>query len=134
MAQANDVCYLDILPLEIMEKIFMYALAPDCNIQNHVCWTYKNALSVIPRFKAFKEKARKKLPMVHISNAFGLPKGRKIVVNMHRVIENYGTYSGVVMELKRLIGHPSWNSVWLVLIPEAYSWFILEDMYWEGKI
>ena len=137
MAQAvesNDLCYLDMLPLEILEIIFMYALSPDFVMENHVCWTFKNALSVIPRFKVFEDKARKKLPMVYISNVFGLPKGQKsgqIVVNMRRVIANYGSNSGLVIELIRLICHPRWNSVCLVLIPDAYSWFILKDLYWK---
>ena len=135
MAQAvesNDKCYFDMLPLEILEIIFMYALSPDLVIANHVCWTFKNALSVIPRFKVFEDKARK--PMVYISNVFGLPKGQKsgqIVVNMRRVIANYGSNSGLVIELKRLIWHPCWDSICLVLIPDAYSWFILKDLYWK---
>ena len=45
--------YLETLPSEILEKIFFLALShSDNSFLNHVCWTFQNSISAIPRLQS----------------------------------------------------------------------------------
>ena len=63
--ESNIECdnIFDKMPLEILEKIFFYALAQSDNtFPGHVCCIFQSSVAAIPRCNAFKEKAMGFLP------------------------------------------------------------------------
>lgn len=128
---------LEQLPLEILEKIFLSTLiSSDFTFPNHVCWSYNNMLSAVPIFKLFEKKGMDHLPRVYIDNPYALPKPRfsgETFVNMQRIIRAYGSSSGIVTELKRIISSPKWNTAWISLFAEAYGWYMIKNVLWKSK-
>ena len=55
--KSNKECgnIFDRMPLEILEKIFFYALTQSNNtFPGHVCFTFQNSVAGIPRFNVFR--------------------------------------------------------------------------------
>ena len=76
---------------------------------------------------------------MNFSMSIKIDKGRvgkitnTVTVNVQRLIREFSSASGVIIELKRIIQHPKWNSAWLVLLSEAFSWFVIKDIFWKTK-
>ena len=124
---------LEQLRLKILEIIFLSALIwSNYTFPNHVCWTFNNMINAVPAFRIFEKKGTDHLPRVFISDAFALPKQRnsgEIFVNMQRIIRSYGSISGIVLELKRIINNPKWNTAWISLFAEAFRWYIKKKSF-----
>lgn len=130
--------YFDLLPLEVTEMIFLYALSVSgFEFPNHVCWTYNSLLQSYDLFKLFTAKGKQHLPRVHISHPEVLPKVGKLTntltVNAQRLVREFSSASGIVKEIKRIVNHPKWASAWLTLQPEALSLFIILNIVWKTK-
>jgi len=129
---------LDWLPTETLEKIFYYALSQsNYSFPGHVCWTFQNTILAIPRLIAFKKKAIGFLPRIYIKRENVLPKASKdteeIYVNVKRLTKAFGSTSGVILEIKRIIKDSRWYYAWLALVAEAYGWYTIMNIYWKGK-
>ena len=73
-------------------------------------------INAVPVFRLFEKKGMDHLPRVYISDPFALPQQRnsgEIFVNMQRIIRSYDSMSGIVLELKRIINSPKWNTAWI---------------------
>lgn len=131
------VTYFELLPPEILERIFMYALAvSDFTFPTHVCWTYNNLLKAYDLFKGYDRKAQQQLPRIYIPNPDVLPRQKllkTVTVNIQRLVRAFSSASEVVYELKRIIQSSRWVTAWIVLLPEAFSWFIIVDIFWKTK-
>ena len=110
--EAKEVASLEALLIEIVEKIFLHYLTTSSfKFPNHVCWTYKNAINALPVFKSFQQMGLIHLPRIYINACDYLPKPRKsgeLVVNIQRLIRNFGSASGIVTEVK--VVKLSWHS------------------------
>ena len=135
--EAKEVANLEALCIEIIEKIFLYCLTTSIfEFPIHVCWTYNNAMNALPVFKPFQQMGLAHLPQIYINAFDHLPKPRKnseLVVNIQRLIRNFGSASGIVMELKRTEQSQFWNATWLVLLSENYGWYIIKSIFWKKK-
>ena len=80
------------------------------------------------------ERAMRLLPQVYVLYTNVLPKSRLgIRVNMQRIIQNAGSFSGLVLELKRIINNHRWNRAWLDLIVLWRGWYIITSIFWKTK-
>ena len=73
---------------------------------------------------------------VYITDPFELPKQQnsgEILVNMQRIIRLSGSMSGIVLELKRIINSPKWNTAWISLFAEGFGRYIIRNIIWESK-
>ena len=135
--EVKEVASLEALLIEVIEKIFLYCLTTSSFVfPNHVCWTYSNAINALPVFKPFQQMGLAHPPRIYINACDYLPKPRKngeLVVNIQRLIRNFGSASGIVMKLKRIVQSRFWNSVWLVLLSENYGWNIIKNIFWKKK-
>ena len=90
----NEMAKFENLSLEILEKVFF------------ICLTYTNSIQAFPFFKPFEQSGLAHLPRINISANDLLPKPRtngEIYINVQQLIRNYGSASGVILELKRII-------------------------------
>ena len=71
------------------------------------------------------------LPRVYISVERVLnQKSGKRAVSIQRLIKRF---SGVILELKRIINSSKWNHTWVVLLPDVHSWFIVTNIFWRKR-
>lgn len=136
--ESENVNYLDILPEEVLEKIFRYAMVQSDNtFPNHVCWTYNNVRGAIARLPEFAiRNAVGFLPRLYINNDKFLPatdSSGEHHVNVKRLRQAYGTHSGLIRDVKAIVNCSKWHFAWLVLIAEAHGWFIIRNIYWKNK-
>ena len=128
---------LETLPIEIIEKIFLYCLtASSFEFPNDVCWIYNNAINALLVFKPIQQMGLAHVPRIYINAYDYFPKPRKsgkLVVNIQRLIRNFGSASGIVMELKRIVQSRFWNTAWFVLLSENYGWYIIKNISWKKK-
>ena len=130
---AKEVANLEPLPIEIIEKMFLYCLTTSSfEFPNHVCLTYNNVINALPVFKHFQQMGLAHLPRIYINTCDHLPKPRKngeLVGNIQRLIRNFLSASGILMELKRIVQSRFWNTAWLVLLSENYEWYIIKNIF-----
>ena len=128
---------LEVLPIEINENNFLYCLtASSFEFPNRVCWTYDNAINALPVFKHFQQMGLAHLPRIYISACDYLPKPRKngeLFANIQRLTRNFGSASGIVMKLKRIVQSRFWDTAWLLLLSENYGWYIIKNIFWKKK-
>ena len=90
---AKEVANLEPLPIEIIEKIFLYCLTTSSfEFPNHVCLTYNNVINALPVCKHFQQMGLAHLPRIYINTCDYLPKPRKngeLVGNIQRLIRNF---------------------------------------------
>ena len=55
------------------------------------------------------------------------------VANAVGWFNEYGSMSGIVLELKRIINSPKWNTAWISLFAEAFGWYIIKNIVWNSK-
>lgn len=125
------------LPSEIVEMILLTAIKTSTNSwPSHVVLTY-NAIKQVNKFWEIimTSKGRQFLPNVYVPRVDILPKAiqGRIVVNVQRIIRNFGPFSGLSLELKNIINHPRWNSAWIEIVVYAYGWYVLENLFWKSR-
>ena len=132
----KKVASLETLPIEIIDIIFLYCLTTSSfESPNYVCWTYNNATNDLPVFKPFQQMELAHLSRIYITCDY-LPKPRKngeLVMNIQRLIRNFGSASGIVTELKRIVQSRFLNTGWLVLLSENYGCYIIKNVFWKKK-
>ena len=128
---------LETLPLEILEKIFISCLvSSNFEFPTHVCWTFNNMIKALPIFGYFENLGIEHLPRIYVKDHQYIPKAKRngeITVNVLHLIRSFGSASGLVMELKRIIQSSMWNTAWLILIAEAYGWYIIKNIFWKSR-
>ena len=104
-------------------------------MENHVCFVLKNLKLVSHRFFSLASKSLEHLPRIYINNPKLLPKPKrgKYVVSIMSLISKFGSFSGIVLNIKRMLNFSGWNSSWLVLLPCPHSWFIILDFFWKRR-
>ena len=87
-------------------------------------------INAVPVFRLFEKKGMDHLPRVYISDPVALPQQQnsgEIFANMQRIIRSYDSMSGIVLELKRIINSPKWNTAWISLFAE-FGWYIIKNI------
>lgn len=125
------------LPDEIWMRIIRFALqASDFTKENHVCTTFDSLCSLNDRFSRIMGSFKDQLPRVYCPKKNLLPKENNdvVTVSVMSLIRKFGSHSGLVEELKRVIPGTKWNMAWLELIAEKYSWFIIIRCFWKSTM
>ena len=125
------------LPPETIERILLAAVrGRSCDWPVHTAVTYHN-LRNLWKFWCLivdSEKAKQLLPHVYMPYTNVLSKSRLgISINMQQIIRNAGSFSGLVLELKRIINNHRWNKAWLDLIVLSHVWYIITNIFWKTK-
>ena len=56
-----------------------------------------------------------------------------MTINMGRIINTFGSFSGIVIALKTIINNKKWNNAWIVLLLNENGWMLLENIFWKSK-
>ena len=105
------------------------------SLENHVCFVFKNLKFVNHRFFSLASKSIEDLPKIYVNNLELLPKPKrgKYFESIMSLIRNFGSFSGIVLDIKRMLNFSGWNSAWLVLLPCPSSSFIILDFFWKKE-
>ena len=124
----------NILPNEIWLKIIR-AVLQQCDFKaNHLCFTFATLNLVNKRFNELTQKRKDNLPRVYYNPEFlPKPKSGKHIVSTQSLIRKFGSFSGFVLEIKRILHFSRLSSAWLVLIPDSHSWFIILNTFWKNR-
>ena len=130
MVFTNDATSpIDRLPNEILEKIITEALSSSgFSWPNHVCRIYNILCKVSVRFRDITHRLVSLLPSIHFSNG-----GEIGIVSVRSLIKRFGSSSGVVREIQRIVASPNWANAWLELRFRGYGWFIIHNIFWRKK-
>ena len=86
------------------------------------------------RFNELTQKCKDTLPTIYYNpELLPKPKSGKYIVSIQSLIRKFGSFSGVVFEIKRIVNYSRRNSTWLVLIPDTYSWLIILNTFWKNR-
>ena len=125
------------LPPESIERILLAVIrGSSFNWPVHTFVTYHNLRNVckFSRLILNLERAKQLLPQVYVPYNNVLPKNRLgIKVNMQWITQNAGSFSGLVLELKRIINNHRWNKAWLDLIILLHGRYIITNIFWKIK-
>ena len=58
----------------------------------------------------------------------------KVQVNMQRIKRNAGSFSGLVIDLKKILNIERWNKDWIDLCLVSCGWYIIKNVWWKRKI
>ena len=77
----------------------------------------------------------KNLPQVYFSHPDIFPKLKEAVVrvNKERIIHNAGLFSGLVINMKKILDSEKWNRVWLDLVLLSQGWYVIRNLWWKTK-
>ena len=56
-----------------------------------------------------------------------------MTINMGRIINTFGSFSGIVIALKTIINNKKWNNAWIVLLLNENGWMLSENIFWKSK-
>ena len=110
--EQNHVCdvrilprtYYDLLPLELLEAIFLRAImTSDFLFPNHACRTYNNLIEAYPVFNRVKQH----LPSVHLGDFRSDPQSISstleiTTVSIRRISKYFGPHSGVMSKTSHM--------------------------------
>ena len=72
----------------------------------------------------------KLLPQVYVSQDILLKakKNGEVQVNMQRIIRNAGSFSGLVVDLKKILNIEKWTKAWIELCLLSYGWYVIKNV------
>ena len=123
------------LPYEIWKQTLSHVISQsDFLWPDHKCRLLCRIRSVNRQFYKIMKSLKLTLPRVYISDEQVLnQKSGKRAASVQRLIKRFGLYSGVILELKRIINSSKRNHAWVVLLPDAHSWFIVTNIFWRKR-
>ena len=124
----------NLLPNEIWLKIIR-ALLQQCDFKaNHACFTFATLNLVNKRFNELTQKCKDNLPRVYCNpELLPKPKSGRHIVCIQSLIRKFDSFSGAVLEIKRIVNFSRWNSAWFVLIPDTHLWLIVLNIFWKNR-
>ena len=66
------------------------------------------------------------LPSIYFSEG-----GELGIVSVRSLIKKFGSSSGVVLEVRRIVASPNWANAWLDLPFRGLGWFIILNIFWR---
>ena len=123
------------LPYEIREQIVSHVISQsDFLWPDYKCRLFCRIRIVNRQFYQIMESLKLTLSHVYISDERVVnQKSGKRAVSVQRLIKRFGSYRGVILDLKRIINSSKWNHAWVVLLPDVHSWFIVTNIFWRKK-
>ena len=123
------------LPYEISKQTLSHVISQsDFLWLDHKCRLLCRIRSVNRQFYKTMKSLKLTLPRVYISDEQVLnQKSGKRAASVQRLIKRFGLYSGVILELKRIINSSKRNHALVVLLPDAHSWFIVTNIFWRKR-
>lgn len=126
---SNRDCCIENLPNELLEKIFqMVLISSTALFAGNACHSYQSLCGVSTRFRAVTQRLTRMLPRVYISGGV-----QSFVISVRSLIKKYGTSSGLIMELKRIISDPKWANAWLEIRKDGYDGCVIKRIFWKKK-
>ena len=102
----------NLLPNEIWLKIIRAVLQQSDFKANHICFTFATLNLVNKRFNELTQKCKDNLPRIYCNpELFPKPKSGKHIVSIQSLIRKFGSFSGIVLEIKRIVNFSHWNSL-----------------------
>ena len=127
--------FWDILPDELVERILHCAIETSTySISDRKC--HRSILQSCCRLKMIEFIGKHFLPRLYIHSIDALPKSTfngKIKVTVQKITAAFGSASGIRMDIAQYADR-NWRSAWLILLPQEYSWFIIDWVYWRKQI
>ena len=117
----------------MLEKILLKAIS-SCSYSwpGHVVQTYNNIRQTCKFFDLImKLRAQQYLPVVYVLRVdlLSKPKEGNITINMRRIINTLGSFSGIVIALKTIINNEKLNNAWIVFLLNGNGWMLLENIF-----
>ena len=113
---------MEILPTELIDMIIKMAVySSGLSWPHHICRAYNQIYNVNRLFRDCIKKLRHRLPRIHF------PLGELGYASVAKLIRQYGSGSGLLLEIKRIISHPRWNRIYA----DANGWFIILNIIWQ---
>lgn len=99
---SHDIVSMEILPIDmIIDMIIKMAVySSGLSWPNHICHVYSQIYNVNRLFCDCVKKLRNRLPRIYFSL------GELGYVSVAKLIRQYGSGSGLFLEIKRIISHP----------------------------
>jgi len=117
---------MEIVPTELTDMIIkMAVLSSGLSDPNHICRVYTQIYNANRLFRDCVKKLVNRLPRIYF------PSAELGYVSIAKLIRQYGSVSGLLLGIKRIISHPRWNRVWLKLYADANGWFIILNIIWR---
>ena len=105
----NSNYNIENLPNEVLEQIFKIVLMSSAiEFAGNACHAYQKLCGVNKRFRAVTRNLPSMLPKVYIRGGVQFR-----ILSVRSLIKRYGTSSGLVMELRRIISSSKWVNAWL---------------------
>ena len=115
------------LPIEILEQIFKIVLMSSAIVfAGNACHAYQKLCGVNKRFRAVTRNLSSMLPRVYIRGGVQFR-----ILSVRSLIKRYGTSSGLVMELRRIISSSKWANAWLEVQEDEYDWYFIKKNFWK---
>ena len=123
---SQNIVSMEILPRELIDMIIkMEVYSSGLSGPNHICRVDTQIYNVNRLFRACIKKLLNRLPRIYF------PSGELGYVSIAKLIRQYGSGSGLLLEIKQIISHPRWNRAWLKLYADANGWFIILKIIWR---
>ena len=126
------------LPPELVEKELITAIRICDNTWfSQIFYTLNSLRNVCNFWRALLDgfAVTKLLPQVYVSQDIP-PKPKRngeAQVNMQRIIRNAGSFSGVVINLKKILNIERRNKAWIELCLLSYGWYIIKNVWRRTK-
>ena len=124
-AESSRHTSIDDLPNEIFFKIMEMVLYPPTGESSIM---YQRLRSVSRRFR---ECVNTFFP--HCFPKVYYPRGSSGTVSVKKLMRECGQASGLVLELKDIIGNNRWHHAWLQLYALQFGWFAITNIYWRNQ-
>ena len=103
---------------------------------HHICSVFNALYNTCDCFATLIEVCFQSFPRIYtgISDVFPKEKKNRITVSIFRLVRPLGSFSGLVLELKRILSSRRWNSAWIELMPQTFSLVHVYQHFLEEKI
>ena len=125
-----------VIGISFQTRLGSKLLGLNCNIailKQIICLTFVTLNLKNKRFNELTQKRKDNLPRIYCnSELLPKPKSGKYIVSIHSLIQKFGSFCGIVLEIKQIVNFSRWNSAWLVLIPDSHLWFTILNISWKN--
>ena len=126
------------LPPESVEKILITTIfSCDNTWFSHIVYAFNSLRNVCIFWRVVQDASvvTKLLPQVYVLQDI-LPKPKKndeFQVNMQKVIRNAESFTGLVINLKKMLNIERWNKAWIELCLPSHRWYVINNVWWRTK-
>ena len=128
-SRINSNYDIENLPNEVLDQMFKIVLMSSAIVfAGNACHAYQKLCGVNKRFRAVTRNLSSMLPRVYIRGGVQFR-----ILSVRSLIKRYGTSSGLVMELRRIISSSKWANAWFDVQEGEYDWYFIKKIFLEKK-